>query len=283
MTAGTSHLVRRSTNWLGGRVELISFNHDHPVGFETSYEHAYGGLFMLNGYAEPTNRRIDGSVAPRGSSRTGEINFFRMGCRVTGKVIGALDFVRLLIDPNFMHRSHDSCAIERSSSPWLMESSDLLTQRLALELWSHLERSPRIEPLLVDGVASLLTLRLLQLASKTDAGRLVGRLSDIRLRIVLDYIESNLGREITLADLAECAGLSTPQFCQVFKNSTGFSPHRYLIKRRVERAKVMLRGECIDIAEIALALGFSSQSHFTRAFHIATGVAPMRYRRENSE
>jgi AraC family transcriptional regulator len=282
MTTGSSRLVRASTNWLGGRVELISFKHDRPVRFETSYEHAYGGLFILNGYAEPTNRKIDGTAAPRGPSRTGEINFFRMGCEVTGEVSGALEFVRLFIDPGFMHRSYDPCASDRSSAPWLTASSDLLTQRLALELSSHLKRSPRIEPLLVDGAASLLTLRLLRLANKMPPSRSAGQLSAARLRIVVDYIECNLGRDITLAELAGCVGLSTPQFCHAFRNSTGFSPHRYLIKRRVECAKVLLRRTGGDIAEIALALGFNSQSHFSHTFRMATGIAPMLYRRENS-
>jgi AraC family transcriptional regulator len=275
-------LLRRRASWLGGRVELISFDQGRPTRYEATSEREHVGSFVLNGFLEVTNRRIDGNAAPRFSCRPGEINFFRMGCRVTGKITGALECVRIFIDPDFVHRSDDSRAIDRASAPWLAGSSDPLKRRLALELASHLERSPRIEPLLVDGAASLLTLGLFQVASNRAPYRLAGQLSPPQLRIVVNYIESNLGRGITLAELAGYVGLSTPQFCYAFRNSTGLSPHRYLVKQRIERAKVMLRGKVNDITEIALALGFNSQSHFTNAFRIATGNTPMRYRRENS-
>jgi AraC-like DNA-binding protein/transposase len=114
--------------------------------------------------------------------------------------------------------------------------------------------------------------------SKTEIVNRAGQLSAARSGMVLDYIESNLGRDIMLSELAGCVGLSTRQFCHAFRNSTGLSPHRYLIRRRIERAKLMLRSKNLDLAEMALALGFNSQSHFTAAFRMTTGVTPMRYR-----
>jgi AraC-like DNA-binding protein/transposase-like protein len=118
----------------------------------------------------------------------------------------------------------------------------------------------------------------LPLVSKTEIATRTGQLSAARLRMVRDYIESNHGRHIMLSELAGCMRLSTPRFCHIFRNSTGLSPHQYLIRRRIEHAKLMLRSKNLDLAEMALALGFDSQSHFTAAFRMMTGLTPMRYR-----
>jgi AraC-like DNA-binding protein len=277
------NVAERGVPWLGGRVELIACNHDRPFRYEGINEHAHAGLFMLAGCADATNRKIDGSPAPRGPVRRGEISFWRIGSRVGGHVTGNLRFLRLLVDPVFLQRASDSAAVDRASTPWLIGSSDLLTQQLAEDLALHLERGREIESLLVDGAASLLTLRLVQLASNFDiANKFDGRLATARLRLVLDYIESNLGRDIKLSELAGCVGLSATRFCHAFRKSTGVSPHQYVIARRIERSKVILCRKSANITELALTLGFNSQSHFTRVFRIATGSTPMRYRQQNS-
>ncbi|NJS10840.1 MAG: helix-turn-helix transcriptional regulator, partial [Microcoleus sp. CSU_2_2] len=68
--------------------------------------------------------------------------------------------------------------------------------------------------------------------------------------------------------------ISSYHFCRLFKQSTGFSPHQYVIQQRVERAKQLLRQGQMSIGEIAIACGFSHQSHFNRHFKRLTGVTP---------
>lgn len=274
-------VVRRSVEWVGGRISLITFDHTHPVSYETIYQ-GYGGLFVLQGHAVSSNRRVDGQVAPRGPVRAGEIDFFRVGSRLTGQIAGKLELLSLFIDPTFLHNVGNAHALDHAHAPCLTGSSDFLTRALAQELSCHLKYSSRIEPLVADGAACLMTTRLMQLLSRSDsANRSAGELSAYRLRMVLEHIDSNLGRDITLSELAACAELSAARFCHAFRNSTGLSPHRYLIARRIERAKVMLCGKSADITEIALRLGFNSQSHFTAAFRTATGLTPMRYMKQN--
>jgi AraC family transcriptional regulator len=93
-------------------------------------------------------------------------------------------------------------------------------------------------------------------------------------RRVLEYIESNLGRGLTLGELAKVTDLSLHHFARMFKRGMGVTPHRYVLERRVERAKEMLRGSGASLVEIGFSIGFNSQSHFTSAFHRIVGATP---------
>ena len=106
----------------------------------------------------------------------------------------------------------------------------------------------------------------------------IGGLGALRLRRVADYIEARLAEDVSLRDLAAVAGLSTHHFGEAFKTSTGRSPHRYLIERRIRRGKELLLGADRSIAEVALAIGFASHSHFTDNFRRLTGTTPSRFR-----
>lgn len=106
----------------------------------------------------------------------------------------------------------------------------------------------------------------------------IGGLGALRLRRVVDYIEAHLADNISLRDLAVQAGLSTHHFGEAFKASTGTSPHRYLVERRIRQAKELLLGAEQSIAEIAISVGFASHSHFTDNFRKLTGTTPSRFR-----
>jgi AraC-like DNA-binding protein len=107
-----------------------------------------------------------------------------------------------------------------------------------------------------------------------------GRLDRRRLFRVLDHIDRHLECDVTLDGLALVACLSRFHFARAFKQAVGQSPLRYVIARRLERAKVLLIEGETPLVEIALSLQFSSQANFSRAFRQATGLAPGQYRRE---
>jgi AraC family transcriptional regulator len=100
-----------------------------------------------------------------------------------------------------------------------------------------------------------------------------------RLRRVLDYIAANIKADIKLADLAAVAGYSPFHFARKFTLAMGVPPHRYMSRVRIENAMAELAAGKLPLAQIALNAQFSSQASFTRAFHRATGLAPMEYRR----
>jgi AraC family transcriptional regulator len=99
-----------------------------------------------------------------------------------------------------------------------------------------------------------------------------------RLRRVLDHISTNLDQEITLAQLAEIAGLSVFYFARTFTRTMGVSPHRYVSRMRLENAMAHIAAGKLSLAEIAFNAGFSSQASFTRAFCRVTGLTPGEYR-----
>ena len=98
---------------------------------------------------------------------------------------------------------------------------------------------------------------------------------------VLEYVESNLGNEVALRELAGITGLSPHHFARMFKQTIGVSPHRYVMQRRVERAKVMLRSTSASLVDVGLVTGFCGQSHFTSTFHRLVGLTPAEFQRFN--
>ncbi|WP_234729614.1 helix-turn-helix domain-containing protein [Acidocella facilis] len=109
----------------------------------------------------------------------------------------------------------------------------------------------------------------------------VGGMRGVRLRRAVDYIESHLGEDVRLPALAAVVGFSVHHFSEVFKAETGSAPHHFLIWRRIHRAKELLLGTDMPIAEIALEVGFSGQSHLTLNFRKLTGTTPLRFRVSN--
>jgi AraC family transcriptional regulator len=99
-----------------------------------------------------------------------------------------------------------------------------------------------------------------------------------RLRRVLSHIEAHLHQSMSLRDMAELVQMSPYHFGRLFKQSTGLSPHQYLLHQRVSRAKEMLLAETLSIAEISRRLGFASRAHFTTVFRNQVGITPRDYR-----
>jgi AraC family transcriptional regulator len=106
--------------------------------------------------------------------------------------------------------------------------------------------------------------------SDTLTGRQVDRLSE--------FMDSALDKPIGVPDLASTLGLAPRVFADAFKRTTGQTPYQYVLRRRIEHAKRLLRSGQLPIVEVALRVGFASQSHFTSVFARLVGVTPARWR-----
>jgi AraC family transcriptional regulator len=100
-----------------------------------------------------------------------------------------------------------------------------------------------------------------------------------RLDAVIAHVEANLARPLPLAELASLAGVGVRRFGSIFAAETGWSPHRYVLYRRIERAKDLMRDPGLPLAQIASAVGFTDPTQFSRVFRQFTGEAPRTYRR----
>ena len=100
-----------------------------------------------------------------------------------------------------------------------------------------------------------------------------------RLDRALKYINSNLHRHLSLCEIAREINVSKHYFCHLFAMHFGISPHRYILRKRVDKAKLLIRQHPeIKMVDVALDCGFSSQSHFNKQFRNLTGTIPSVYR-----
>jgi AraC-like DNA-binding protein len=109
-----------------------------------------------------------------------------------------------------------------------------------------------------------------------------GGLAPWQARRAKELMNANLNGKLPLSQLAEQCGLSVRHFARAFRQSTGVPPHRWLLSRRIERAKELLHDPALALAEVALACGFADQSHFTRMFTTVVGLSPGLWRRAQS-
>ena len=92
-------------------------------------------------------------------------------------------------------------------------------------------------------------------------------------------MESEFRSDLNLETLAGESGYSRNHFLRLFRAATGYSPHQYLLKLRLKEAKSMMKNKALDLLEIALACGFSSDIQLSRAFLKTHGFSPSQYRR----
>lgn len=156
---------------------------------------------------------------------------------------------------------------------------DPLILQIGLALKADLESHRPGGRLYAETMATTLAVHLLRnySAHNPKSVHYSGGLSATQLRLVFDYINDHLEQELSLENLAEIAQLSPYHFCRSFKRSTGLTPHQYVIRQRVERAKLLLKDGKTGIAEVAAACGFTHQSHLNRHFKRLTGVTPKKF------
>lgn len=157
---------------------------------------------------------------------------------------------------------------------------DPLLRQLGLTLAQELDSSLALSDLYADTVAQLLAVHLVRhhSAQRPAIPTRQGSLPPARLRQVQDYIWAHLGQPITLTELAGVACLSAYHFCRVFRHSTSLSPNQYVIQQRLARARQLLRGGQLSVAQVATEVGYQNPSHFAQLFHRHIGCSPADYR-----
>lgn len=191
--------------------------------------------------------------------------------------------INLLLDPSIIsHIAYDKIDPDRVEIVPKTITFDPLIFNIALALkWetiNGLEGSPLYAESALTFLASHLiryhSTRNYTLSSYSDG------LSAYKLRYILEYIQENLDKKLTLIELSKMAGMSIHYFKHLFKNSTGLAPYQYIIQQRVELAKRLLNQRSLSISDIALACGFSHQSNLTYHFKRLTNVTPGKFKRQ---
>ena len=107
-----------------------------------------------------------------------------------------------------------------------------------------------------------------------------GGLGSARLRRIKELVHAKMGDDLSLDEMAQSIGLSTAHFARMFRKSTGETPHQFVLRQRVERAKAMLRVPDARVLDVAVACGFTTQQHFAQVFRDVCGVSPTKYRQD---
>ena len=161
-----------------------------------------------------------------------------------------------------------------------MTFRDEFVATLLYRLWNE-ARDPEAGSLLADSAIVTLLHALLRRSRQVKGPvRATARLAPWQLRRATDYIVEHIAEDISLADVSAHVGLSCYHFARAFKSSTGLPPHRYLVRRRIERARELLTEGTSSITEIALDCGFGSSQHLATVFRRIVGTTPTAYRRD---
>src|SRR5260221_13269798 len=105
-----------------------------------------------------------------------------------------------------------------------------------------------------------------------------GGLGSARLRTIKDFVDAKMEDDLSLDEMAQSVGLSTAHFARMFRKSTGETPHRFVLRQRLERAKTMLRAQDARVLDVAVACGFKTQQHFAQVLRDVCGISPSGYR-----
>lgn len=220
-------------------------------------------------------------VGVRGTQSRGNICVLPAGLKHQAALEGDSQHLALYLEPSVISKAaseaHLSGGFEIAER---YTRSDKVISSIGIALLDELNSEGLSGRLYAESLANVLAIHLLRHYANTTSHPIAftGGLPANKLRQVEEFIDANYSRDLKLAELAQVAGMSSFHFAREFKRSTGTTPHQYLIKLRIERAKALLAKKDLPLIEVGLQSGFSHQSHFTRLFRRLTGTTPLSYR-----
>jgi len=276
MNHASPFVLKRDAVWEGIKVAHYRFQ----AGDLPEHHHKDHLITIALGEGCGGEIRTASGLRARGQTK-GSVCVIPSGQSFSATLEDASEHLAIYLEPSLVvraaseSRARDGVEVIERSSP-----SDPVISSIGMALLAELDSEGLSGRLYAESLANVLAVHLLRhyTASAGNAQRFTGGLSAQKLRQTMAFIADNYESDLTLADLARMAGMSTFHFAREFKRTTGTPPHQYLIKFRVERAKALLTGSEMPLVEVSSRSGFSHQSHFTRLFRRFTGTTPQSYR-----
>jgi len=269
---------RESAGWDPFFLQIVD---ETPIYARVLFRDLALGVYLSGRHK--TRRQIGANVV-EGWSDPGTINLTPPGVEGTWEASGSSRAAVVVIRPEFLSRAIEEHWDADSSKVEIIKQfliRDPVIEAITLNLAREAAGGSPAGRLYAEAGSEFLAHHLIYRYSSLSRAppRSVGGLSSRRLRLVLEYIEDTLGQPIKLRELAALAGISARHFERAFRQSTGSSPHAYLMERRLRMARDLLINQPeLPIEQIALRLGFSSSSHFSSAFR-RTGFTPTDFRK----
>jgi AraC family transcriptional regulator len=185
------------------------------------------------------------------------------------------------IAPEFLKRVARACGMRAVEVVGQYGAFDPVLWHLGRELRAELRSHRKLDSTYLQSVATVLTRYLLSTYVTAILPLDSGGLPRFKLRRAIEYIHDNMSSDISFRDVAGHVQMSPYHFARMFKQSTGQSPHNYIVRCRIERAKTLLVEARLPISDVAFEVGYKSQSHFTTCFGRLAGVTPAAFRAGN--
>ena len=272
-----SLIFRNKTTWDGIRIEHGRMSSGKSV--EHCHEEHQIGIILEGTFTAETQ-------SPTGCSRigtrmAGHTCVIPSGQAYVLRSSEDMEYLSIYIDPALLKRAAaDSSVPGRVELVEACSAADPLIRQIGMALKREGEAERPAGKLYAESLANLLTVHLLRHYTTHGEGakRTLGGLSGHRLRRATEFINDNLERDLALSEIAEAVELSPFHFARAFKQATGMTPHQYLMKNRIERAKLLLTDYELPLVEVSYRAGFKNQSHFTTLFRRLTSLTPKAYR-----
>lgn len=277
-------LSSRLRGWTGFAVELRCSHavdvtipyHDHAIAVVLA-----GGPNLYQSRSGRSSSRVlrsgDVIVTPAGASKR---------WRHTDEVVGIV--VRM--SPSFVALASGEGSADETGSPVLRDefgTRDSYIEAIATQLLRAIATERDRGRIYAESLASRLAVHLVtHYSARVLSGRMVERppatLSPRNLVRVIEFVDGHLGADMSIQHLAGILSMSTGHFAHAFRHTVGLPPHHYVLVRRIERAKALLRNSDLSITQIAQEIGCATPSSFSFLFRRVVGVTPSAYRGRES-
>lgn len=199
------------------------------------------------------------------------------------------EWIHLELEPQILTRiAHQSGLSRNIELEHRILFNDPTIGHLAQLFKAEVIKSGVAQNIYIESLQNLLAVHLIRNYSSINYGKrsrittqttkTIRPLDALQIKQIQDFIEENLDRKLSLEKLAAIVYLSQFHFVRAFKKATGITPHRYIIQRRLERAKILLTVTRLSVQEIAIKVGYANKSHFTTQFRKYIGTTPAAYR-----
>jgi AraC family transcriptional regulator len=265
----------RDRYWTG----FVATVYDASVGVDETLFSTHS-VSMHVGAPVGITTRCDGAVARR-LQVAGDIKIVPAGFSRTWEVEGPTTKLSLNVSPALVLTAADEMGVNpnRIAIAPQLHVRDPHIEHIAWAIKAELEASAPLGRLYADSLGLALAAHLLRRYGEAARSECVARLSQRRLRHVMDHIRDHLADDLTLAELAAIANVSQSHFKYLFKRSVGVPVHEFVIRARVDHAVDLLVGEDAPLSEIALRAGFANQSHMALCMRRITGKTPSSLRK----
>ena len=241
---------------------VIAINIGHPITWEFKKEGRFQRFFK-----------------PRGA-----ISFFPSHQPFSGLLKVERDvlanFLYLALNPVFVSRVAEGLELDTDRIELIEKrrSTDPTLHHIGMALRAGIQTGDALDRMYGEAISTALAAHLLREYGAAVLGpkRPYGGLPREKLVRAVEYIQDQLDTDLTVSGIAQAVGLSPDHFTRLFKESTGQSPHRYVVEARVRKAKELLATGKFTISEAAFHVGFADQSHLTRHFKRVFGLPPKR-------